>query len=158
MTCAQVDRLLEDLAESDRDLPADVTAHLSTCPRCAAALAHARAIEAALATRPVPVPPPDFTAAVMAQIHRERWRTEQAVDLGFNLAVAAGILLTLGGVAGLAWALGVVSIGGDMMTLAAAAARVAVDRLAPEMPTLVLSASLLTMTLGLWWWVEDEIT
>ena len=50
------------------------------------------------------------------------------------------------------------SIGGDMVTLLAAGLRVAVDRIAPEMPTLVLSASLLTMTVGLWWWVEDEMT
>ena len=156
ITCEQVDALLEAVADGDR-MPAEAEAHVSACPRCAAALADARAIEAALATRPIPAPPSNFTAAVMAKVHEERWRAEQVVDLGFNLAIAAGVLLIIGGVAGLAWTMGLISIGDDMMTLLSAASRAAIDRLAPQMPTIVLSATLLTMTLALWWWVDDEI-
>ena len=60
--------------------------------------------------REMAVPPATFTAAVMARVGQERWKTERAIDLGFNLAIAAGVLVILAGGAGLAWSLGLLTI------------------------------------------------
>ena len=73
---------------------------------CAARLADARR------DRAVAVGARDAAAAgvvyrlVMARIGQEKWQTERVVDIGFNLAIAAGVLVILAGGAGLAWSLG----------------------------------------------------
>ena len=46
----------------------------------------------------------------MARIGQEKWQTERVVDIGFNLAIAAGVLVILAGGAGLAWSLGFFTI------------------------------------------------
>ena len=90
MTCHQLDELIEAIAEGERP-PAEVEAHMATCPRCTASLALARALDRTLMAREVAVPPQGFTARVMQQVGHERWRTEQIVDIGFNIAIAVGV-------------------------------------------------------------------
>ena len=46
----------------------------------------------------------------MARVGQEKWKTERVVDIGFNLAIAAGVLVILAGGAGLAWSLGFFTI------------------------------------------------
>ena len=52
------------------------------------------------------MPPPGQPLRLMARIGQERWQTERVVDMGFNLAVAGGVLVILAGGFGLAWSLG----------------------------------------------------
>lgn len=156
MQCDALDGLLEAVAVGELEPDAAAAAHLAGCGVCQRRLALARAIDATLAARPVPEPSPDFTSGVLARIRRDRWRAEQAIDIGFNVAVAAGLLLIIGGVAGLAWAGGLIAMGRDLATLGGAAATALAARLAPEMPVVTLAAALLTMTLGLWWWAESD--
>jgi anti-sigma factor RsiW len=155
VTCHQLDELIEAIAEGERP-PAEAQAHLAACPRCTASLTLARALDRALMAREVPVPPQGFTARVMQQVGQERWRTEQIVDIGFNIAIAIGVgLIATGGVA-LAFSFGWLTV--DRPTIAALGTAVQpwLSRLADDLRTVMLAAMLLTSALALWWWVEGE--
>ena len=154
-TCHQLDELIEAIAEGERP-PADAEAHLATCPRCAASLALARALDRTLAARELPLPPQGFTARVMQQVGHERWRTEQIVDFGFNIAIAIGIgLITIGGVA-LAYSFGWLTVDRPTIEALGTAVQPWLTRLGDDLRTVILAAMLLTSALALWWWVEGE--
>src|SRR5262245_23372715 len=97
MTCRDVLDLVEPIAAGDEPVSADVRNHLETCPACAAALAQARRVEAALARREAPPAPMGFVAAVQQAIRRDRWRSEEHVDRVFNLAIALALVIVVGG-------------------------------------------------------------
>src|SRR5919197_6617638 len=75
-----------------------VADHLATCPNCAAALDSARRLERLLQARPAPRPPVHFTARTLARIRRARWRSEQFLDLGFNVAIASIVAAVVGAI------------------------------------------------------------
>ncbi len=107
------------------------TTHVAAC---AARLALARRIDGALRRRAARTAPPGFSAAVLARVRRERWRAEQAIDLGFNVAIAVGLLVVVAGVIGLVYASGVSAVSADAMArVARAVAKVAVG-VAPSLP------------------------
>lgn len=132
---------------------ADAT-HLDSCAECRGLLRRARAVEAALAARPLATPPSTFTASVLTAVRGERWRAEQVLDLGFNVAIAAGLLLIVVGVAALAWRSGVIAIGGDLAALISAGVTMLADRVAPQTDNVVVATLLLATALGVWWWAE----
>lgn len=140
-------------AVSDRE----AAAHVDACPRCQARLARARALHAALEARSQPVPPAHLTMDVMACIRRERWRAEQWLDTGFNVAVVAGVLLVVLGLAGLLWTSGVAAIGGDLVSLAASGTGVLIDRVARDAQTVIVTVVFLTAAAGVWWWTESDV-
>jgi predicted anti-sigma-YlaC factor YlaD len=152
--CADLDELVE-AAVAGEVLTDDARAHLASCAACRARVDHARALERLLRTRELPAPPARFTTEVLRRVRRERWRAEQFVDAGFNLALALGGLAVLGGLAGLLWSLGWLSV--DVATLGAATAALTpwTTRLWPEAQTFVIAALLLSSALALWWWVEN---
>jgi anti-sigma factor RsiW len=154
MWCEDVNRLVEAIASGELTPEGGVAAHLASCPQCAARVARARAIEAALGARPSPAPPARFTADVMARIRRDRWRAEQAVDVGFNVAVLAGTLLIGGGLLGLGWMAGLAPVGLDLVTLATDASALVAYRLAGNLQMVMLAIAFLTTALGVWWWTE----
>ena len=89
------------------------------------------------------------------RVGQELWKTERAIDLGFNLAIAAGVLVILAGAAGLAWSLGLLTITIDVAAiLEALDARETTGRMLWQVEAVAMSASLLTTGLGLWWWAE----
>jgi len=152
--CDQLEPLIEAIADGTWTPEPEQAAHLSSCAACAARLARARAIEQLLAMREVAAPPASFTAQVMAHVGRERWQAERAIDLGFNLAMAAGVLVILAGAAGLAWSLGLLTITIDVEAIVQALGSDFTGRVLTEAQTVVLAAVILTMALGLWWWAE----
>src|SRR5918996_889703 len=99
MICKDVLELAEPIAAGDLQPAENVRAHLESCPRCAGALASARRLEAALSALEPPPAPETFTPSVLQRIRRERWRSEQHVDRLFNVAIAAALVLVVGGVA-----------------------------------------------------------
>ena len=155
MRCEQADPFIEAAAIGE-SLPDAVAAHVSSCAGCAARLTLARRIETALATRVLAAPPETFTAAVVARMRRDRWRAEQVVDFGFNVAVGIGVLIIAAGLVGVAWRAGVMQIGGEMSTLLLAAMRTAAARAVADAGLIVLGALLVTTAVGLWWWAEEE--
>ena len=156
MRCEHLEPLLEAIADGTLEPGAEDRDHLGTCAVCAARLERARVIHEWLSLREVPAPPATFTAGVMARVGRERWRTERVFDLGFNVAVAAGILLIVGSGAGLAWSLGFLTVSVDWAMLAQVAGSSLEERVVPQMQTIGMAAMLLAMTLALWWWAETD--
>jgi anti-sigma factor RsiW len=154
--CEHLEPLIEAIADGTLEPGADARAHLEGCAGCRTSLAYARQIEGLLMSREAPVPAATFTLRVMALVENERWRTERIVDLGFNLAMAAGVLTILAGAAGLAWSLGFLSITIDVAALLDALESTVGSRVVPQVETIGLAAMLLTMTLVLWWWAEAD--
>ena len=155
MRCDELEALIEAMADGTIDPSADDRAHLSSCAVCTARLAEARRIEQWLAARELPQPGPAFTASVIARIGQEQWKTERVVDIGFNLAIAAGVLVILIGGAGLAMSLGFFTVRIDTDVLWRAAASQIEGRVISEVQTVVIAAVMLTMALALWWWAEE---
>ena len=155
MRCEDLDDLIEALADG-APVPPDAGPHVARCAACQARVELARAVDRLLLAREVPRPPDAFTAHVMRLVHQERWRVEQFVDVGFNVAMAAGLLIVLGGVSGLLWSLGWFSL--DVATVTAAVNTFApwTNELASQAQTLIIGALLLSSALALWWWVEGE--
>jgi hypothetical protein len=152
--CDDLDPIIEAIADGSYELAGDEAAHLASCPLCSIRLERARAIESWLMTREAAAPSATFSAGVMARVGHEQWRTERVVDLGFNLAMAAGILVILAGGAGLAWSLGFLSITIDVEAIVRALDTPVTNRVLSEVQTLVMAAGVLTLALVLWWWAE----
>jgi anti-sigma factor RsiW len=152
--CDELEPLMEAIADGTFEPAPEDRAHLSACAACAARLAQAQGIEQWLASREAPQPPASFTASVMARIGQEKWRTERVVDIGFNLAIAAGVLVILAGGAGLAWSLGFFAIEIDVVALLDAATAQVEGRVMNQLQTVAIAALVLTMALVLWWWAE----
>lgn len=158
MTCDDVLDLVDAIASGDVPLDADVRAHLAACPRCAAALAFARRIEALIAARPAPAPPANFTSTVRREISRERWRAEQSVDWLFNFAVAVGLAIVVGGVAGLMNQEGLLAAAGTGWVMATTVGSEFARQAVPAVTTYVAAGGLLVSTLAIWWWAERKLS
>ena len=154
MRCDDFDALIEAIADGSHQPSADEAAHLASCAACAARLERARAIESFLAIREAAVPSPTFTTAVMTRVGAAQWQTERFIDIGFNLAIAAGALIILAGGVGLAWSLGFLSITIDADALWQALNTPAAGRMLSQAQTVAMAALLLTTALVLWWWAE----
>src|SRR5262245_47269359 len=155
MECHQANIHIEAVAVGD-PVPDDVAAHVRSCRRCAARLALAERIETMLATRPVAAVPADFSTSVVRRLRRERWRAEQVVDFGFNLAAGIGALLIVAGIAGVAWQSGGMRLSGEMAAFLFATARAAATHAIADAQVIVIGLMLLTTAIGLWWWAEED--
>lgn len=154
MRCDELEPLIEAIADGTVEPAPEDRAHLSSCATCAPRLERARHIEQWLAAREMPQAPASLTATVMTRIGQEKWKTERVVDIGFNLAIAAGVLVILAGGAGLAWSLGLFTIDIDVAALVNAASSRVEGRVMNQLQTMALAAVVLTMALVLWWWAE----
>jgi len=152
--CDDLEPLIEAIADDSLPLSAEDAAHVATCAVCAERIERARLIESLLSVREIAQPQAAFTHAVMARVVQERWKAERAIDLGFNLAIAAGILVIASAGAGLLWSLGMLSITIDVDAIVRALDTSGTGRLLSQVQTVAMSAVLLTMALGVWWWAE----
>lgn len=154
MFCDEALDLIESIAEGELTPEGRVAAHLATCPNCAAALASARRLEQALRARPVPRAPARFTARMMTTLRRKRWRSEQFLDVGFNVALAAVGLIVVGGVLMLLSHAGLMPAGNGALGLVSGGVAGMVRRAVAAVPVYVGAAALLAVALGVWWWAE----
>ena len=154
MRCNELEPLIEAIADGTIEPSAEDQAHLSSCPVCSARLAEARRIEQWLSAREMPQPAPAFTASVMARIGEEKWKTERVVDIGFNVFIAAGVLVIMAFGAGLAWSLGFFTVTIDTDALLSVLRSQVEGRVISQLQTTAIAAVLLTMALVLWWWAE----
>src|SRR5690349_7888683 len=96
MFCDEALDSVEAVAAGELTPEGRLADHYATCPNCAGALDSARALEQMLNARAVPQPPPQFTTRTMTRVRRARWRSEQFVDLGFNVAIGLVMLAIVG--------------------------------------------------------------
>jgi len=154
MFCDETLDAVEAIAAGEVTPAGRIAQHLASCRQCAAALESARRIETMLRARPVPRPPQQFTIRTMARIRRARWRSDQFLDAGFNVAVA---LVTLGVIATV-WLLvdrsGVTAVSSDLLTLIAGGAVTLAHRIAPAISLYLAAAALVLSALTIWWWAE----
>jgi hypothetical protein len=158
MFCDEALNAVEAIATGDLTADGRIADHLATCPNCAAALEGARKLERALRARPVPAPPPQFTTRTLARVRRARWRSDQVLDLGFNLAIIALVVAVFGGVWMLVHRSGLDAVSSNAVDLFGAGLVAFVRGIAPSVPLYAGAAALLVSVLGLWWWAERDVT
>ena len=158
MFCDEALDAIEPIAAGELTPDGRIADHLATCPNCAAALESARRLERMLQARPVPRPAPQFTSRTLARVRRVRWRTEQFLDVGFNVAIAAIVLAVGGG----AWMLlqrsGLATVSSDAVDLVGSGMMALVRRVAPSVPLYAGATAVLASALALWWWAERDVT
>jgi len=154
MTCREVADLIEPIAAGELEPTPDVRAHFESCPSCALMLATARRLEAALAAHQPPPVPDRFVAAVLQRVRRQRWRTERNVDLLFNAAIVAALLIVAAGVVALMDVGGVVSASSGTWRAMSVVSTQMARQMAPAIDTYVAAAGLLITMLLMWWWAE----
>jgi anti-sigma factor RsiW len=156
MFCDEALDSVESIASGELTADGRVAHHLATCPNCAAALEGARRLEHMLRARPVPHPPAQFTARTLTRVRRARWRSEQFLDVGFNVVIAAVVF----GVGGAIWMLlhrsGLATVSSDAVDLFSTGLRTIAQRIGPSVPIYAGATALLVSALAVWWWAERD--
>ena len=156
MFCDEALDAVEAIAAGEVMPDGRVASHLATCPNCALALVHARQLEVSLRQREAPAAPPQFTTRTLARVRRARWRSDQFLDLGFNLAIGAVVLAIVGGVWMLLHRTGLAAVSGEAVDVFGSGFVSLARRIAPSIPLYVGAAALLLSALGIWWWAERD--
>jgi hypothetical protein len=158
MYCDEALESVEAVAAGELIAEGRIADHYASCPNCAAALEGARRLEQLLQRRPVPQPPPQFTARTMARVRRVRWRSEQFLDVGFNIAMG---MIALGLVFGAWMALnrsGLVAVSNDALELFSRGLLIFAQRVAPSLPLYLAATAIIATALAIWWWAERDMT
>jgi anti-sigma factor RsiW len=158
MFCDEVLNAVEPIASGDVTPDGRIVEHLATCPNCAAALESARQVERSLRARAAPAAPPQFTSRTLTRVRRARWRSDQVLDVGFNVAIIALVVALFGGVWMLVHRSGLDSVSSDAVDLFGTGLVAFIRRVAPSLPLYAGAAALLASALGLWWWAERDAT
>ena len=156
MFCDEALDSVEAIAAGELTPEGRIAAHLATCPNCAATLTSARRLEQMLQGRPVQKAPPQFTSRTMAIVRRRRWRSEQFLDVGFNVALGFVALVVVAGVWMFVNRSGLVSVSNDAVNVLGASVVSLAHRAAPSVPLYAGATALLATALGLWWWAEKD--
>jgi anti-sigma factor RsiW len=156
MFCDEALDTVEAIAAGDLTADGRVASHLATCPNCALALEGARQLEASLRRRAAPAAPAEFTSRTLARIRRARWRSDQFLDAGFNVAIGLVVVSVLAGVWMLVHRTGLVSVSSDAVNVFGSGFVALARRVAPALPLYAGAAALLVSALGIWWWAERD--
>ena len=158
MFCDEALDAVEAIAAGDVTPDGRIAEHLQSCPNCAAALDSARALERLLRARSIPKPPAQFTTRTVARVRRARWRSEQFLDVGFNVAIASVVLAVIAGVWMLLNRSGLAAVSNDAVDLFGTSLVAFVRRVSPSLPLYAGATALLATALGIWWWAERDAT
>jgi anti-sigma factor RsiW len=156
MFCDEALDAIEAIAADELTPDRRVAAHLASCPNCAAALVSARALEQMLQRRAVPSTPPQFTSRTMARVRRARWRNDQFLDVGFNVAIGLIVLAVVGGVWLLLNRSGLVAVSNDAVDLLGSGLVTFFRRVTPSLPLYAGATAVLATALAIWWWAERD--
>lgn len=156
MFCDEALDSVEPIAAGELMPDRRVASHLATCPNCALALDRARRLETSLRRRDAPAAPPQFTSRTLAKIRRARWRSDQFLDLGFNLAIFAVVVSVVGGVWMLLHRTGLATVSSDAVNVFGSGFVAFARRVAPALPLYAGALALLVSALGIWWWAERD--
>ena len=156
MFCDEALDAVEPIAAGELAPDGRIGEHLATCANCAAALESARTLERLLHARLVPRPPAQFTTRTLARLRRARWRSDQWLDAGFNLALGAIVLGVVVGVWMLLNRTGLAAIGTDVVALFETGLVTFARRVAPSIPLYAAATAVLVSALAIWWWAERD--
>ena len=156
MFCDEALDAIEPIAAGDLTPDGRIAEHLATCANCAAALESARTLDRMLRRRAAPKPPAQFTTRTVGRVRRARWRSDQFLDLGFNVAVGFLVLAVVGGVWLLLNRSGLVAVSNDAVDLLGSGLVTFARRIAPSLPLYAGAAAVLATALGIWWWAERD--
>jgi hypothetical protein len=156
MFCDEALDVIEAIAADELMPDGRVAAHLASCPNCAAALVDARSLEQMLKRRGVPAAPSQFTSRTMARVRRARWRNDQFLDVGFNVAIGLVLLVVVVGVWLLLNRTGLAAVSNDAVDLFGTGLVTFARRVAPSLPLYAGAAAVLATALGIWWWAERD--
>jgi predicted anti-sigma-YlaC factor YlaD len=154
MFCDETLDAVEAIAAGELRLEGRLAGHLATCPNCAAALDSARQLEQLLRARAVPRPPGHFTSRTLTRIRRARWRSEQFLDVGFNIAIVSIVVAIVSGISMLLNRSGLGAISRDAVGLFGTSAMALARSAAPSLPLYAGATAVVLMALALWWWAE----
>jgi anti-sigma factor RsiW len=154
MVCTHLDELIEPIAAGDMVPDSDTRAHLASCAACAHALELARQIDGVLAAQPVPDVGPAFTSRLMVRLRRERWRSEQYLDVAFNIAVALAVATTVGGLVMVLAASGLTTVSPDLTGLFVSGVAEVLSAVTPALPVYGVAAAVFVSGMAIWWWAE----
>jgi predicted anti-sigma-YlaC factor YlaD len=157
MFCDEALDSVEAIAAGELTPDGRIADHLGSCPNCAAALDAARRLERLLQARPVPTASPQFTARTMTKIRRARWRSDQFLDLAFNLAIGLVVLAVIGGVLILMHRTGLTAVSNDLIDLFSTGFVALAHKVGPSLPLYGAATALLAGALGIWWWAERGV-
>ncbi len=154
MFCDEALNSVEAVAAGELKPEGRLANHYATCPNCASALTRARELEQLLQNRPAPRPSAQFTTRTLARVRRARWRSDQLLDISFNVAIAVIILAVVVG----AWMVltrsGLIAVSNDALAVFGRGLTTFAQRFAPTLPLYAGAAALLATALGVWWWAE----
>jgi anti-sigma factor RsiW len=150
MFCDEALDAVEAIAAGDLTADGRVAAHLASCPNCALALEGARQLERSLRLRAVPVPPAQFTARTITRVRRAQWRSDQFLDVGFNVAIGLVVVAVVAGVWMLLNRTGLTAVSNDAVNLFGSGFATFARRLVPSLPRYAGAAALLATALGIW--------
>ena len=156
MFCDEALDAVEAIAAGDLTADGRVAAHLASCPNCALALEGARQLERSLRLRAVPAPPAQFTSRTITRVRRAQWRSDQFLDVGFNVAIGMVVLAVVAGVWMLRNRTGLTAVSNDAVTLFGSGFAMVARRVVPSLPRYAGAAALLATALGIWWWAERD--
>jgi len=156
MSCDDVLETVELIAAGELTASAPVVEHLASCTGCAAALAAARRVDALLRSRVAPAPPANFSSRVMNRLRRARWRGEQLLDWGFNIALATAGLLVVFGLWTVMRQSGLAIVSGDAMEMFESGMTLVTRRISPSLPLYGAATAVLGTALAIWWWAERD--
>jgi anti-sigma factor RsiW len=156
MFCDEALDAVEPIAAGDLTADGRIAEHLASCANCASALEDARQLEQKLRARTAPAAPPQFTTRTLARVRGARWRNDQFLDVGFNVAIIAVVVAVFGGVWMLLHRSGLDAVSGDAADLFGTGVVELIRRVAPSLPLYFGAALLLVSALGLWWWAERD--
>ncbi len=97
MNCETATELIELLAAGEIEPSNELSAHLNTCPRCAAALGAARLIDQWLKSGPAQ-PPRHFTANVLRQLPPRTLDAGNGVEMWFDTMAALSLVSIILGI------------------------------------------------------------
>ena len=156
MFCDEALDAVEAIAAEDVAPEGRVAAHLASCPNCAAALESARALERRLQRRAVPAAPAQFTSRTLARVRRARWRSDQFLDVGFNVAIAGVVFAVLGGIWLVLHRTGLAAVSSDAVDIFGSVLVTFARRVTPSLPLYAGAMAVLVTALGIWWWAERD--
>jgi anti-sigma factor RsiW len=154
MVCTDLDELIEPIATGEMVADGEVQAHLASCMVCSHALELARQIDGVLAAQAVPDLPAAFTTRLMGRLRRERWRSEQYLDLAFNIAVGLALATTVGGLVMVLATSGLAAVSADLTRLLVSGAAELLSAVTRALPVYSVAAAVFASGLAIWWWAE----